>query len=53
MRLGGKSTTAKLQKLKSQEDLKTLGKYELWGYITLALKISRKIPQYVLPYFKI
>jgi len=49
MRLGGKSTTAKLQKLKSCEDLDVIRHYHLWGYFTLACKIARKVPQYVLP----
>jgi len=49
MRLGGKSTTAKLQKIKSTEDLDVIRRYNLWGYFTLACKIARKVPQYVLP----
>lgn len=49
MRLGGKSTTAKLQKLKSSEDLDVIRRYNLWGWFTLGCKIARKIPQYVLP----
>ena len=47
MRLGGKSTTPKLQKLKSKEDLEIIRKYNLWGYFTLGCKIGRKIPQYI------
>lgn len=50
MRLGGKSTTAALQKRKSSEDLKIIKQFKLLGYITLAFKIARKIPQYMLPY---
>ena len=49
MRLGGKSTTPALQKKKSKEDLAIIKKYPLWGVITLAFKIGRKIPQYILP----
>jgi glycosyltransferase len=49
MRLGGKSTTAKLQKKKSSEDLKIIRAYKLLGKITLFFKVLRKIPQYVLP----
>jgi len=49
MRLGGKSTTAKLQKIKSTEDLDVIRRYQLWGYFTLACKIARKVPQYILP----
>jgi glycosyltransferase len=49
MRLGGKSTTAKLQKLKSTEDLQIMKIYKLWSYFTLVCKITRKIPQYVVP----
>jgi glycosyltransferase len=49
MRLGGKSTTAKLQKKKSSEDLQIIRRYKLWGCFTLACKIGRKIPQYLLP----
>ncbi len=50
MRLGGKSTTASLQKLKSKEDLQIIKKHELFGLITLFYKIIRKIPQYLKPY---
>ena len=49
MRLGGKSTTPALQKMKSKEDLDVIQRYPLWGAATLALKIARKIPQYLIP----
>lgn len=49
MRLGGKSTNSKLQKLKSSEDIDIIRRYQLWSYFTLGCKIARKIPQYVLP----
>ena len=49
MRLGGKSTDMKQQKLKSSEDLRIIEKYNLWGKFTLISKIGRKIPQYILP----
>lgn len=49
MRLGGKSTTLGLQKIKSKEDLAIIKKYDLNGYFTLAFKILRKIPQYIYP----
>lgn len=49
MRLGGKSTSAHLQKKKSSEDFAIIRKYKLWGWFTLACKIGRKIPQYFLP----
>jgi Glycosyltransferases involved in cell wall biogenesis len=49
MRLGGKSTNAKLQKLKSSEDLDVIRRYHLWGWFTLGCKIARKVPQYLLP----
>jgi glycosyltransferase len=49
MRLGGKSTSSKLQKRKSKEDLDIIKRYKLAGFITLALKIGRKIPQYIRP----
>lgn len=49
MRLGGKSTTAKLQKRKSSEDLHIIRKFKLLSYFTLFCKIARKIPQYILP----
>lgn len=51
MRLGGKSTDFKQQKLKSQEDLEIIKKYNLKGKLTLCFKILRKIPQYILPKF--
>ena len=49
MRLGGKSTTAKLQKRKSSEDLQVIRKHNLLGNTTLFFKILRKVPQYVIP----
>ena len=49
MRLGGKSTTAALQKKKSSEDFVIIKKYQLLGWCTLFFKIARKIPQYALP----
>ena len=52
MRLGGKSTTASLQKRKSMEDLQIIRKFGLLGYFTLFSKIGRKIPQYLIPKFK-
>ena len=52
MRLGGKSTTASLQRQKSTEDLEIIKRYPLRGLFTLGFKIARKIPQYLLPYFK-
>ena len=51
MRLGGKSTTAKLQKLKSTEDLDIIKNKNLLGSFTLFFKIARKIPQYIVPKF--
>jgi glycosyltransferase involved in cell wall biosynthesis len=51
MRLGGLSTSAKLQIKKSREDLRIIKHYKLNGYMTLACKIGRKIPQYVRPRF--
>lgn len=53
MRLGGKSTTPRLQKLKSSEDYRIIKQYQLWGFITLICKIIRKIPQYMKPIFVI
>jgi len=47
MRLGGKSTTMNLQKVKSNEDLKIIREHKLGGYFTLLCKIGRKIPQYL------
>ena len=52
MRLGGKSTTASLQKKKSSEDLQIINQYKLYGWFTLCCKIVRKIPQYIKPYLK-
>jgi len=49
MRLGGKSTSASLQKKKSTEDLHIIKRYKLNGVYTLGFKIARKIPQYLLP----
>jgi len=51
MRLGGKSTTPKLQQKKSKEDLEIIKSFKLWSVITLAFKIGRKIPYYVAPIF--
>lgn len=49
MRLGGKSTDIRQQKVKSSEDLKIINEYNLYGNFTLFFKIVRKIPQYILP----
>ena len=49
MRLGGKSTTIKLQKTKSSEDLEIIKNHNLLSYFTLTMKIIRKIPQYLIP----
>lgn len=49
MRLGGLSTSAKLQLKKSREDLRIINRHKLNGLFTLACKIGRKIPQYVIP----
>ena len=49
MRLGGKSTTASLQKKKSTEDLNIIRRYALPGILTLGFKIARKVPQYLFP----
>lgn len=49
MRLGGLSTSARLQIKKSKEDLRIIRRYRLNGFFTLACKIGRKIPQYILP----
>lgn len=49
MRLGGKSTTAILQKLKSSEDFAIINEFKLFGWFTLFFKIFRKIPQYIIP----
>lgn len=47
MRLGGKSTTLKLQKKKSTQDLQIIRHHGLPGYFTLLCKIGRKVPQYL------
>ena len=52
MRLGGKSTSANLQKRKSTEDLVIIKRHHLIGLFTLACKISRKVPQYLWPRIK-
>lgn len=52
MRLGGKSTTAKLQNEKSREDFKIIQNYPLFGIFSLVFKIIRKIPQYIFPRLK-
>ena len=49
MRLGGKSTTVRLQRRKSTEDMKVIREHKLMGAFTLVFKIGRKIPQYVYP----
>lgn len=49
MRLGGLSTSAKLQLKKSREDFRIIQMYQLNGLLTLACKIGRKIPQYIIP----
>lgn len=49
MKLGGLSTHAGLQLKKSIEDLKIIRLYRLDGFLTLACKIGRKVPQYLLP----
>lgn len=49
MRLGGYSTSAKHQVKKSKQDLLIIKQYELKGWFTLACKIGRKIPQYIIP----
>jgi len=48
MGMGGKSTSMALQKKKSTEDARVLKQYKLWGKLTLAFKILRKIPQYLM-----
>lgn len=53
MRLGGKSTTARLQKRKSQEDLHIIKRYKLPGLLTLGFKIVRKIPQFIVSLHKV
>lgn len=52
MRLGGLSTSAKLQLRKSREDLNIIKLYKLSGFLTLSCKIGRKIPQYIVPRLK-
>lgn len=52
MRLGGLSTSAMLQLKKSREDLRIIKHYRLSGLFTLACKIGRKIPQYIVPRFR-
>jgi len=49
MRLGGKSTSANMQKRKSTEDLEIIKRHELNGFFTLFCKLGRKIPQYLWP----
>lgn len=49
MRLGGKSTSLGLQRIKSTEDLKIIRSHRLRGLFTLCFKIGRKIPQYIMP----
>ncbi|MCF4102190.1 glycosyltransferase [Gillisia sp. M10.2A] len=49
MRLGGLSTSPKLQIKKSKEDLRIMKLYHLNGLFTLAFKIGRKIPHYLIP----
>lgn len=49
MRLGGLSTSAKLQLKKSREDLRIINHYKLNGLFTLGFKIARKIPHYLVP----
>lgn len=49
MRMGGLSTSPMLQVKKSREDLKIIKLYRLNGLFTLACKIGRKIPQYIIP----
>lgn len=49
MRMGGISTSQRLQFKKSKEDLRIIKRYGLNGIFTLACKIGRKVPQYVLP----
>ena len=52
MRLGGKSTTLKLQKKKSLEDLDIIKKKQLLGVFTLFFKILRKVKQYLITKIK-
>lgn len=50
MRMGGVSTSAKHQVKKSKEDLRIIKINKLNGIFTLACKIGRKVPQYILPH---
>lgn len=52
MRLGGLSTSMKLQLKKSKEDLKIIRLNKLNGFFTLFCKIGRKVPQYIIPQFR-
>lgn len=52
MRLGGLSTSPKFQLRKSKEDLEIIRMYGLKGFFTLACKIGRKVPQYIIPQLK-
>ena len=49
MRLGGLSTSPRLQIKKSKEDLRIIRFNHLNGLFTLACKIGRKVPQYIIP----
>lgn len=49
MRMGGLSTSIKLQFKKSKEDLRIIRQFRLGGVFTLACKIGRKLPQYLIP----
>lgn len=51
MKLGGLSTSGKLQLKKSREDLRIIRLHGLPGVFTLICKIGRKIPQYLVPRF--
>jgi len=46
MKMGGASTSIATQFIKSKEDLAIIKEYKLWGILTLAFKIVRKIPQF-------
>lgn len=52
MRLGGLSTSMKLQIKKSREDLRIIRLNKLNGFFTLFCKIGRKVPQYLIPQFR-
>ena len=52
MRLGGLSTSMKLQLKKSKEDLRIIRLNKLSGFFTLFCKIGRKVPQYIIPQFR-